>query len=207
MANIKSIHSVCNSIVQFLRNAYEVSQVPDGGTNANLQDEHPCDFRVLSSGELISNPQFGTSLSLYTYRVTINEHVRSQPTTARSGRGNSSIPPLSVDLHFLITVWASSAAAEQTICAWTMNQLHQHPILDVSSLTAEGGWRNDDVVQIIPAELSNEDLMRVWDALAPDYRLSLSYIARVIRVDPDDTETVLPVVATRYQYEELEHVD
>lgn len=199
MANINGIHSVCNSIIQFLHNAYEAYPVPEGDPDTTMQDEYPCTFRVLSSGELEPNVDFGTSLSLYLYRVLINEHVRSQPVA----RNSSDAPlPLSVDLHFFITVWADSAAAEQTICAWAMHQLHQHPIMDVSSLTEEGGWRNDDVVQIIPAELSNEDLMRVWDALAPDYRLSLSYIARVIRIDPEESATGLPVVATRYQYEE-----
>lgn len=197
MANIKSIHSVCNSIIQFLHNAYDAYPVPFGAPGSTMQDEYPCAFRVLASGELKASADFGTALTLYLYRVMVNEHVRSQP--ARTG--NSAVP-LSVDLHFLVTVWSESAAAEQTICAWAMNQLHQHPIMDVSSLTEEGGWRNDDVVQIIPAELSNEDLMRIWDALAPDYRLSLSYIARVIRIDAADVPEGLPVVATRYQYEE-----
>ena len=160
---------------------------------------YPCSFRVVSSGELEPDADFGTSLTLYLYRVLFNEHVRSQPL---AGGSSDAALPLSLDLHFLISVWADSAAAEQTICAWAMHQLHQHPIMDVSSLSEEGGWRNDDVVQIIPAELSNEDLMRIWDALAPDYRLSLSYIARVIRIDPEDVETGLPVVATRYQYQE-----
>ncbi len=204
MANVKSIHSVCNSIIQFLHNAYEAYPVPDGDPGTTLQDEYPCSFRVISSGELDPSADFGTSLTLYLYRVLVNEHVRSQPMARSSGEG---VLPLSVDLHFLITVWAESAAAEQTICAWAMQQLHQQPIMDVSSLTAEGGWRNDDVVQIIPAELSNEDLMRVWDALAPDYRLSLSYIARVVRIDPEASATGLPVVATRYQYEEKADAD
>jgi hypothetical protein len=83
-----------------------------------------------------------------------------------------------------------------------MSQLHQQPVMDVSSLTEEGGWSNNDVVKIIPAELSNEDLMRIWDALAPDYRLSLSYIARVVSIDSAEISAGLPVVATRYQYEE-----
>jgi len=199
MANVKSIHSVCNSISQFLHNAYEAYPAPDGAPGTTMQDEYPCSFRVISSGELEPDADFGTSLTLYLYRVLVNEHVRSQPLA----RGANDAPlPLSVDLHLLISVWADSAAAEHTLCAWTMHQLHQHPILDVSSLTAEGGWRNDDVVHIIPAELSNEDLMRIWDALAPDYRLSLSYIARVIRIDPEDSQTGLPVVASRYQLEE-----
>ncbi|HGX91839.1 MAG TPA: DUF4255 domain-containing protein [Candidatus Tenderia sp.] len=187
MANVKSIHSVCNSIIQFLRNAYPMT------------DEHPCDFRVLASGELTASADFGTTLSLYLYRVTMNEHLRGTP---QPGHSRDSEAPLALDLHFLMTVWSESAAAEQTICAWAMQQLHRHPIMDVSSLSEEGGWRADDVVQIIPAELSNEDLMRIWDALAPEYRLSISYIARVVRIDPDDDETGRPVVATRYQYGE-----
>ncbi|MBV5316381.1 MAG: DUF4255 domain-containing protein [Desulfobulbaceae bacterium] len=190
--------------MQFLHNAYEATPVPFGAPGSTLQDEYPCSFRVLASGELKASTDFGTTLSLYLYRVMVNEHVRSQP--ASSGTGSA--VPLAVDLHFLITVWSESAAIEQTLCAWAMSQLHQHPIMDVSSLTEEGGWRNDDVVQIIPAELSNEDLMRIWDALAPDYRLSLSYIARVIRIDSADVPMGLPVVATRYQYEERgDHAD
>jgi hypothetical protein len=198
MANIKSIHSLCNSIIQFLHNAYDATPAPFGAPGRTLQDDYPCSFRVLASGELKAGADFGTTLSLYLYRVMVNEHLRSQPVHA----GTGSAVPLAVDLHFLITAWSDSAAAEQTICAWAMSQLHQHPILDVSCLTEEGGWGKEDVVQIIPAELSNEDMMRIWDALAPDYRLSLSYIARVIRIDSDERPVGLPVVATRYQYEE-----
>ena len=79
--------------------------------------------------------------------------------------------------------------------------------MDVSSLTEDGGWAADDVVHIIPAELSNEDLMRIWDAIAPYYRLSLSYIARVVRIDPDSSDTGRPVVATRYQYEQKQDAE
>jgi len=196
MANIKSIHSVCNSLVQFLHNAYDATPAPFSAPGRTLQDDYPCTFQVLASGELKASVDFGTTLSLYLYRVMVNEHAR------RQSAGNSSDAPLAVDLHFLITIWSESAAAEQTICAWVMSQLHQHPIMDISSLTEEGGWRNDDVVQIIPAELSNEDLMRIWDALAPDYRLSLSYIARVIRIDSAGATEGLPVVAKRFQYQE-----
>lgn len=175
--------------MQLLRNAYPQA----------LRDAHPCDFRVISSGELAEDTDdFNTSVSLYLYRIIINEHIRNTPAT-RTGSGEQ--VPLSVDLHFMLSVWADSAAAEHSICAWVMSQLHQHPIMDVSSLTEEGGWLKEDVVHIIPAELSNEDLMRIWDAIAPYYRLSVSYIARVIRIDNDVSETGLPVVSTRYEYE------
>ncbi len=189
MANFYSINSVGDSIMQFLRNAYPQA----------LRDAHPCDFRIVSSGEMAeSTEDFTTTVSLYLYRIIMNEHVRNT-TTSRSLRDES--VPLSVDLHFMLSVWANSAEAEHTICAWVMSQLHQHPIMDISSLTEDGGWSADDVVHIIPAELSNEDLMRIWDAIAPYYRLSVSYIARVVRIDSAESPGGEPVIATRYGYQ------
>ena len=188
MANIYSIYSVGGSIIQFLRNAYP----------QELRESYPCDFRVVSSGELAEDSDdFGTSVTLYLYRTIINEHIRNLPSARKPGAHGA---PLSVDLHFMLSVWADSAAAEHTICAWVMRQLHQHPIMDVSSLTEEGGWAPDDVVHIIPAELSNEDLMRIWDAIAPYYRLSMSYIARVVRIDVDEVGADVPVVSTQFEY-------
>ena len=60
------------------------------------------------------------------------------------------------------------------------------------------------MIQLIPAELSTEDIMRIWDALEPSYRLSVSYIARVVRIDSTRVEQVRPVVATRFSYEDKE---
>ena len=188
MANIHSIYSVAGSIVQFLRNAYPQA----------LQEAHPCDFRVVSSSELAEDTEdFNTAVTLYLYRTIINEHVRN----SNLGRQSREVAPLSVDLHLMISIWSESAAAEHTICAWVMRQLHQFPILDVSSLTEEGGWTADDVVHIIPAELSNEDLMRIWDAIAPYYRLSVSYIARVVRIEVDALGNEPPVIATQFAYD------
>lgn len=187
MANLFAIHSVGASLVAYLRNSYP----------GELRDEHPCDFRLLSSGELAGLDDVPTTVSLYLYRVTINEHLRVQRDPSVPG---AAVPPLALDLHLLLTVWADDPVAEHAICAWVMRELHTHPIMDVSSLSPDGGWRADEVVQIIPAELSNEDMMRIWDALSPPYHLSLSYTARVVRIDPLVDAEHPPVVATRHQY-------
>jgi hypothetical protein len=108
--------------------------------------------------------------------------------------------PLGLDLHFLLTTWAGNAQDELLPLAWAMRQLYLHPILDASSLSPEAGWGSDEVIQIIPSELPTEDMMRIWDALEPPYRLSVSYIARLVRLDPDAIEQAAPVVATRFGY-------
>ena len=191
MANLYSIHSVSTSLMTYLRNAY-----PEP-----LRTQHHCAFSVLSSGELAKLDEPDTMVSFYAYRVAINEHMRNQRPVASA---TVSRPPLAVDIHFLLTIWAGSAVDEHLICGWVMSQLNLHPVLDASFLSADGGWRPDELVQIIPTELSIEDMMRIWDAFAPSYRLSLPYVARVVSIEPVEEGGALPVVATRFGYSDEE---
>jgi len=129
----------------------------------------------------------------------VNEHSRQvHAASAATARPT----PLGLDLHFLLSAWAGNARDEHTIVAWAVRQLHMFPILDASSLSPEAGWGTNEVIQIIPAELSTEDVMRIWDALDPPYRLSVSYIARLVRLDPDTQQHARPVVTTRFAYGE-----
>jgi hypothetical protein len=192
MANLYSVHSVGESLATSLRHAY-----PDA-----LRTAFPCDFRLLSSGEMANDTaNISTTLSLFLYRVSMNEYLRNSVSVTEPPERSV---PLSVDLHYLLIVWASSAEAEHTILTWAMRQLQLHPVLDTSSLSPEGGWSNDDHIQVIPAELSTEDIMRIWDAFEAHYRLTVSYIARVVRVDADSIPDTRRVVATRVVMTDLE---
>jgi hypothetical protein len=188
MANHRAIVSVGESLVTYLRNAYP----------ADLRAEIPCAFRLVSSNELTApNLDFGTAVTLYLHRVTIDPYLRNSPVPVGA---LSSRVPVSLALHYLLTVWADSAASEQTILGWVVRELYQHEALSQSDLTPAGGWKADDIIQVIPGEISNEDMMRIWDAIDPPYHLSLSYIARVVRIDAEDRPDALPVVARRLQF-------
>jgi hypothetical protein len=192
VANHLAIVSVGDSLITYLQNAYP----------ADLRAAHPCSFQLVSSNEINANyHDFGTSVTLYLHRVAVDPYLR-----------NSSVPasqfqtkvPISLDLHYLLTVWADTALAEQTILGWVMRELYTHEALSQSDLTPVAEWGSDDVIQVIPGEISNEDMMRIWDALDPPYHLSLSYIARVVRIDPDVVVSGLPVVARRLYVDEIE---
>ena len=191
MANVFAIHSVGNSIVTYLRNSY-----PQALAGLDMPD---CAFELVSSGELAGEPGDATRITLYLYRITVNEHSRQvHAASAATARPT----PLGLDLHFLMSAWAGNARDEHTIVAWAIRQLHMFPILDASSLSPEAGWGTNEVIQVIPAELSTEDVMRIWDALDPPYRLSVSYIARLVRLDPDAQQHARPVVTTRFAFGE-----
>jgi hypothetical protein len=190
MANVFAVHSVGGSIVTFLRNTYP--------TEIAGRAMPACGFELTSSGQLAGEIDDTTRITLYLYRVTVNEHSR-QTRPARAPADG--FVPLGLDLHYLLTAWAANPLDEQVTLAWAVRQLHQFPILDASSLSPEAGWSGDEVIQIVPAELTTEDVMRIWDALDPAYRLSVSYVARLVRLDPDrDTEEFRPVVAGRFVY-------
>ncbi len=196
MANVFAIHSVGNSIATFLRNTYP--QTVAG------QAMPGCGFDLVSSGELANPDNDSVRITLYLYRVTVNEHCRQQRPGAMSLEQQA---PLGLDLHYLLSAWAGNARDEQLPLAWAMRQLYQYPILDASSLSPEAGWGGDEVIQIIPSELPAEDMMRIWDALEPAYRVSASYIVRLVRIDPDTLLDSRPVVATRFGHGDVDFAE
>ena len=184
MPNVHAVHSVGHSLVTWLKNAYP----------RDLREVTECDFVLLSSGEMAAKEERGPAVSLWLYRVTPNEHLRNVP---RRGDSADARPPLYLDLHYLVTVWADNALAEHTILAWVLERLHRMPMLDVSSLSPEGGWEPGDQVQLVTEDLATEELMRIWEAVDPAYRLSVPIVARVVRIDLERQPGV-PVVASRF---------
>jgi hypothetical protein len=190
MANYAAIYSVGNSIANYLQNAYP----------QDLSNNFACQFRLVSSTEIATEEQttLDKTVSIFLHRVTINENFRA---ATRIQDSPTKQPTIFLDLHYLLTYWGTSAQAEQTILGWTMQQLQSAPILDSSLLSSDGGWDRTESIQLVIADLSLEDILRIWDALGPNYRLSIAYVARVVRIDRSLT-TSPPVVATRFTFEE-----
>jgi len=189
LADYTAIYSVGNSLAQLLGNSFPPA----------LKSVYPnVKFQLVASSQIAEEDQ--TSLdqmvTIFLHRITINENFRAA--TVIQDEPNKK-PVLFLDLHYLITYWGTDPQAEQTILAWTMLQLQSTPILDSSILTPSSIWDPTESIQLTPADLSLEDILRIWDALGPKYRLSVSYIARVVRIDTGITPAP-PVVATRFSY-------
>jgi hypothetical protein len=97
-----------------------------------------------------------------------------------------------------LSIWGDSALEEHTVLGWVLQELQQHQAMSPSDLSPEAEWSSDDVIQIVPNEISNEDMMRIWDALDPGYRLSISYIARVVPITSATTPPGKPVVSREF---------
>jgi hypothetical protein len=185
-----AIYAVGNSLALYLGN-----NLPP----ALLKAYPSLKFQLVASSQIAQEDQTNLNdvVSIFLHRITINENFRA---ATRLQDDPNSKPVLFLDLHYLVTYWGTDPQAEQTILGWTMQQLQMTPILDNSILTPAATWSDpSETIQITPADLSLEDILRIWDALGPKYRLSLCYIARVVRIDIPITPEP-PVIATRFQF-------
>ena len=198
LANHVAISAVGEALRAHLESAY---------TGA-IETAFPCTFTVLATGQLgeYDDPAetTNTAVTLFLYRVTVNEQLRNPLQPGRTPEGV--LPALPLDLHWMISVWANSATAEHTVFAWVLRQLATQPLLDTTLLGAEANFADDEVLQVVPAELTIEDQMRVWDALAPSYRLSVTYVVRAVRIELD-APVGQPTIAIRLPFDTLDSVE
>lgn len=190
MANVSAIYSVGDSLTAYLRHAYELTRQQEGLPASNFALLHA---GQMLGGENVADPVDKPGITLYLYRVTVNEHLRNDG-------DQFGTPPLTVNLHYLLTVWADEPKQEHQILAWALRTLHTHQALSSSDLTPDGGWGTGDLVQIIPAEISLEDQTRIWNSLHRGFRPSLTYLARGVPIGIAPSPTGKPVVARRLTF-------
>ncbi len=185
MAGFAGIAAVSKSIEMLLNACFEEHQPVTKKTKAVLV--RTSDFEPGTIAGSIGSP----ALSIFLYRVDFNKTMRAtwSATSGQDGR-----PHLGLDLHYLITPWAANAEEEQRILGNAMQCLETTPILSGPLLHASGEWDAGEAVQLVLEEISTEAVMRTFDSLPTDYRLSVPYIARVLRLDGRTASPAGPVV-------------
>jgi len=176
MADYRAIATVSEAVLQLLRSRYRVE---DFG--------HELEFRVFTAKDFAKPLSAGVSLFLY--RIFPNGTHRTPPAPPRpeGGRQQTLLP---LDLHFMLTVWGREASLQHTIAGWMMRVLEDHPLFPAALLNAvtPGSFRPEETVEVNLTELTNEDLLRIWDTLVQNiYQLSVPYSARVVRIESHRT--------------------
>ena len=131
------------------------------------------------------------ALSILLYRIDFNKTTRASWSAVGAVEGG---PRLPLDLHFLLTAWASNADHEHRILGRAMQVLEGVGALAGPLLDPEGQWAPNETVQLYLEDMATDDLMRTFDSLECDFRLSVPYIARVVVIADEGVPTpeVLP---------------
>lgn len=182
------------SIVRYLKTAFAADPpVLDGGVARQISVAL-ADAASLKS--IADNPQQGkTSLTLLLYRIDVNRALRATMGMLPDRQGETALP---LDLFYLLTAWAPNPTEEHLIIGRAMQALETgRPLSGPSVLTRTSGMTRDvalDDLAVVIDELSNEALMRIFDSLKVEYRLSVPYIARVATIVARDLEPGPPVL-------------
>lgn len=194
MANAHAIAAVGRSLERLLTARFAEGPVPVPGKTTRAVLVRTEDFDPKAQTTVITRP----ALSIFLYRVDFNKTMRAAWSAVGHQDGRSHLP---VDLHYLMTAWAENAEHEHAILGRTLQCLESLPVIAGPLLQQSGGWSDDEAIQLVLEEISTEAVMRTFDSLPLDYRLSIPYIGRIVRIDgreahpaPDVTTAVMGVV-------------
>jgi hypothetical protein len=193
MARYEALAATSTAIARVLEDAAATSQWAGAGFHIwQAQDlQAPVDNQ---------RPQ----ISIYLYRVILSTARRDRG--PRIGPDGLRYPPsIPLDLHYLITAYASRARTAHQLLGWAIRVIEDTPILPASLLNTFQGGRDvfepDETVELVWDPLSLNDLYVIWQVSAANQAPSAAYLARMVRLD---SEIPLgaggPVTAREFDY-------
>lgn len=189
MAGFRSVGAVGKSIEALLNVAF-ADQPPVASHSTHAVLIRTDDLDLAAGSQIAPTP----ALSILLYRVDFNKTMRPSWSAVGSLDGHSHLP---LDLHFLLTAWADNAEDEHQIIGRTMQAIETVGALSGPLLYPTGEWEPGEAVQLYLEDMATDDLMRTFDSLQCDFRLSVPYIARIVTISgsmvPDGAEGAAPV--------------
>jgi hypothetical protein len=188
MANFTAIAGAGKTLERLLNARFKLDE-PVIGASTSAVLVRSDDFSLTANETLILPP----ALSIFLVRVDLDRTMRAAWSAAGAEDGRSHLP---LDLHFLLTAWASNADHEHRILGSAMRALEDMPIVHGPMLDMSAGamWGPTEALQVVAEEMSTEAVMRTFDSLDTNYRLSVPYVARILRIDGLDDNVETPVL-------------
>ena len=135
------------------------------------------------------------ALSIFLYHVGINPELRNGP--AASIGNTVSRPLLPLDLRYLITPWVKEVPDSHRVVGLVLQALYDRATLGPSELSGSS-WGPQDTVQVVYESLSVSDHYNIWETTELPYRLSLTYLVRILGLSPGEVTSTAPVVTAEF---------
>jgi hypothetical protein len=148
----------------------------------------PEDFGRAGQGAQLSRP----AACIFVYRVEVNHATRAGWSAEGHIDGRSHLP---LDIHLLVSALGKSADQEIGLLGMITGCLEERPVLAPPQLDQKAGFAPGETVQVLFDEVAPDVILRLFEALSATYRVSVPYLARVVRID-GPTATPTPDVST-----------
>jgi hypothetical protein len=139
-------------------------------------------------------------VNLFLYKVSENAALKNQEIPGRGSPGAYGHPPLSLDLHYLMTAYGTrevQANFQETLSHFllgsAMRVFHDHAVITDDLLTVRDAVGTPilhdslagefEHIKIALEPISLEDLSKVWTALTQPYRVSAAYQVTVVQIE------------------------
>ena len=183
MTDFSGIAAVGSSLEKYLQHVFtDRPPVADRTSRvflARTEDLNP------ETSSLIITP----ALAIYLYRVDFNKVMRAAWSNVAMREGDARLP---LDLHYLLIAYGENANHEYLMLGRALQAMENMPIFSGPLLDPITDWRTNDAVQFMLEELTTEDVMRTFDSLPVDYKVSIPYVARITVIEGRQAQPDLP---------------
>jgi hypothetical protein len=207
MSNALAISGVTAVLEYLLTNTYAGAQLGAVTVSAIAPD-------LVQAGSA-SGSDSALQVNLFMHQVTYNAAWRNvgQPSVAPDGSTRLSNPPLALDLHYLLTAYASEDCQAEALLGFAIQLMHEMPVIPrdqialglgalpgsniICDLLAASGLADQiEMIKLTPATLGREELAWLWTALKADYRPTFPFQVSVVLIEPQfPTLSELPVLS------------
>jgi len=194
MSNALAISGVTAVLQHFLNTACNAPSSPLGGVSVSAVAP---DIVQNALGTGSEKPQ----VNLFLHQVTPNAAWRNTnfPSVAADGSTRLNNPPLALDLHYLLTAYASADTQAEALLGFGILMLYENPVVPraqiskalsslpssnplASVLSASGLADQIEVLKITPASMGREEMAWIWTALKADYRPTFAFDVSVVLI-------------------------
>jgi hypothetical protein len=142
-------------------------------------------------------------VNIFMYHVSLNSGWRNVGLPEYDSGGNRvSMPPLAIDLHFLLSAYGPNELDGEILLGWAIQIMHEQPVLTpdlvqtaLSAIATTPGATAEDqrvglstlatqaeLIKLSPQALSTEEVYRLWPAFNAHYRATAAYLATVVLI-------------------------
>jgi hypothetical protein len=167
--------------------------------------------------ESLNNNGAASQVNLFLHQVTYNSAWRNQclPSLGADGKTRLGNPPLALDLHYLLTAYASQDYHAEALLGIALLMLHEKPVLtraDISTAISQLNQHKNDLakpladcalaqqiemLKITPDTLGREEMAWIWTALKADYRPTYAFQVSVVLIQTQSPSNSGPPVLSR----------
>ncbi|MEG9436335.1 DUF4255 domain-containing protein [Edaphobacter sp. HDX4] len=176
--------SAIAAVTATLRNLLAVGVTPELNLNDTTVTTRPPDRARATGNE-------ANQLNVFLYQALPNAAWRNMDMPGRGNPGEKSMPPLALNLYFIVTAFGRGDDLKQPfsleLIGKAMSILHDHAILLAEDI--RNALPNNDLhaqiehVRLTLQPLTTEEIYRLWSGFQTPYRTSVAYEASVVLID------------------------